>query len=65
MPSAAALIARACRAYRRRCGAGADFPSAHSSTVSTRGVVTLRNGNGVLARYRHDRAADRLRFMKS
>lgn len=58
------LIDRATRAYFRRFGKHADFPS-DLSCVSTRGVVRLVNCNSELARYRHDAATDRLYFIPS
>ncbi len=57
------LIDRAVRAYFRRYGKRADYPSVPSSTVSTRGVVRLVNCNGELARYKHDKKRDKLTFV--
>jgi YD repeat-containing protein len=57
------LIGRAIRAYGRRFGPWADCPSGSTSTVSARNVVTLRNGNGILARYRYNPARNRLAWV--
>jgi hypothetical protein len=46
------LLDRALRAYHRTEGAHAISPNKALCTVSTRGVVTLANTNGTLARYR-------------
>jgi hypothetical protein len=57
------IIERALRAYFRRFGKHADFPSSYGCSVSVRGVVTLRNGHRTLACYRYDSKADRLAFV--
>lgn len=61
----AELVARATKAYFRNAGhPSPDQPCRHSSDVGEEGgelVVTLRNVNGDLARYRYDAGRDRLR----
>jgi len=63
-PTDEALIERATKAYFRRFGKHADFPSSHDCSVSARGVVRLACVRGELARYQYDRKADRLSFVR-
>lgn len=59
------LLTRANRAYFRRYGKQADFPSGYDSSVKWRpngtAFITLANGNGVLAIYDYDPRKDRLK----
>jgi hypothetical protein len=60
-------MARALRAYFRRCGRHADFPGGPDSFLLLAGgrcrAVVLANGNGTLARYRYSEVSDQLRYV--
>jgi hypothetical protein len=63
------LMARALRAYFRRCGRHTDCPGGPDGYLLLAGgrcrAVVLGNCNGTLARYAYSEAADRLRYVGS